>query len=105
MEDCKDKKFNEWTKVAEFVQSEIAQVTVTFFGLQPVAWRGGGGGRTGQRLRASKVVGIKRVKLQKLHFSKLLKIYDFSYRKSTNTCCMDLIGSCFGAWCGMVWND
>ena len=26
--------FNEWTKVTETLQSEIAQVTVTFFGLQ-----------------------------------------------------------------------
>ena len=43
--------------------------------------------------------GIKRVKLQNLHFIKLLKIFAFSYRKSTNTCCMDLIGSFLG---GMV---
>ena len=36
LENCKEcnKKFNEWTKVAETLQSEIAQVTVTFFGLQ-----------------------------------------------------------------------
>ena len=36
LEDYKDryKKFNEWTKVGERMQSEIAQVTVTFFGLQ-----------------------------------------------------------------------
>ena len=36
LEDYKDRnqKFNEWTKVAELLQSEIAQVTVTFFGLQ-----------------------------------------------------------------------
>ena len=30
----RNKKFNEWTKVAETLQSEIAQVTVTFSGLQ-----------------------------------------------------------------------
>ena len=29
-----NKMFNEWTKVTETLQSEIAQVTVTFFGLQ-----------------------------------------------------------------------
>ena len=36
LEDYKDrnKKFNEWIKVAETLQSEIAQVTVTFSGLQ-----------------------------------------------------------------------
>ena len=36
LEDYKEcnKKFNEWTKVTETLQSEIAQVTVTFFGLQ-----------------------------------------------------------------------
>ena len=36
LEDCKkcNKKFNEWTKVTETLQSEITQVTVTFFGLQ-----------------------------------------------------------------------
>ena len=36
LEDYKDrnKNFNEWTKVSETLQSEIAQVTVTFFGLQ-----------------------------------------------------------------------
>ena len=36
MEDYKyrNKKYNDWTKVAETLQSEIAQVTVTFFGLQ-----------------------------------------------------------------------
>ena len=36
LEDYKDrnKKFNEWTKVAETLQSEIAQVTVAFSGLQ-----------------------------------------------------------------------
>ena len=36
LEDYKDrnKKFNEWTKVAETLQSEIARVTVTFSGLQ-----------------------------------------------------------------------
>ena len=36
LKDSKDrnKKFNEWTKVAETLQSEIAQVTVTFSGLQ-----------------------------------------------------------------------
>ena len=36
LEDYKDrnKKFNEWTKVAETLQSEIAQVTVTSSGLQ-----------------------------------------------------------------------
>ena len=36
LEDYKDrnKKFNKWTKVAETLQSEIAQVTVTFSGLQ-----------------------------------------------------------------------
>ena len=36
MEDSKDrnKKFDEWTKVAGTLQSEIAQVTVTFSGLQ-----------------------------------------------------------------------
>ena len=36
LEDYKDpnKKFNEWTKVAETLQSEIAQVMVTFSGLQ-----------------------------------------------------------------------
>ena len=36
LEDLKEcnKKFNEWTKVAETLQLEIAQVTVTFFGLQ-----------------------------------------------------------------------
>ena len=36
LKDYKDrnKKFNEWTKVAETLQSEIAQVTVTLFGLQ-----------------------------------------------------------------------
>ena len=28
------KKFNEWTKAAENLQSELAQVTVTFSGLQ-----------------------------------------------------------------------
>ena len=35
-EDYKDrnKKFNEWTKVADPLQSEIAQVIVTFSGLQ-----------------------------------------------------------------------
>ena len=41
--------------------------------------------------------GIKRVTLQKLHFIKLLKIYAFLYRKSTNICCMDLVGSCLGS--------
>ena len=41
-------------------------------------------------------IKIKRVKLQKLHVIKLLKIYAFSYRKSTSTCCMGLIGSCLG---------
>ena len=41
--------------------------------------------------------GIKRVKSQKLHFIKLLKTSAFLYRKSTNTCCMDLIGSCLGS--------
>ena len=30
----KNKKFNKWTKVAETLQSKIAQVTVTFSGLQ-----------------------------------------------------------------------
>ena len=36
LEDYKDrnKKFNEWTKAAETLQSEIAQVTVAFSGLQ-----------------------------------------------------------------------
>ena len=36
LEDYKErnKKFNKWTKVAETPQSEIAQVTVTFSGLQ-----------------------------------------------------------------------
>ena len=36
LEDCKNRnKFNEWTKVAETLQSEIARVTlVTFYGLQ-----------------------------------------------------------------------
>ena len=36
LEDCKDRNrtFNEWTKVAEPLQSEIVQVTVTFSGLQ-----------------------------------------------------------------------
>ena len=36
LEDYEDrnKKLNEWTKVAQSLQSEIAQVTVTFFGLQ-----------------------------------------------------------------------
>ena len=36
LEDSKDrnKKFKEWNKVAETLQSEIAQVTVTFSGLQ-----------------------------------------------------------------------
>ena len=36
LEDYKkrNKKFNKWTKVTETLQSEIAQVTVTFFGLQ-----------------------------------------------------------------------
>ena len=36
LEDYKDsnKKLNEWTKVAETLQSEIEQVTVTFTGLQ-----------------------------------------------------------------------
>ena len=36
LKDYKDrnKKFNEWTKIAETLQSEIAQVTVTFSGLQ-----------------------------------------------------------------------
>ena len=43
--------------------------------------------------------GQKEVKLQKLHFIKLLKIQAFLHSKSANTCCMDLIGSCFG---GMV---
>ena len=36
LEDYKDRpqqKFNEWIKVAETLQSEIAQVTVTFSGL------------------------------------------------------------------------
>ena len=46
------------------------------------------------------------MKLQKLHFIKYFKIYAFSYRKSTDTFCMDLIGSCLGgggeAWCGYV---
>ena len=32
---------------------------------------------------------IKRVKLQKLHFIKLLEIYAFSYRKATHRCCID----------------
>ena len=58
---------------------------------QAVACRRGGGGQTGRRPRASKVGGIKRVKFQKLHFIKLLKIYAFLYHKSTNTSCMDLI--------------
>ena len=58
-----------------------------------------GGGQTGRRPQVSKIRGIKRVKLQKLHFIKLLKMYAFSYRKSTNTCRMDLLGSC---WEGMV---
>ena len=36
LEDYKDrnKKFNSWTKVAETLQSELAQVTVIFSGLQ-----------------------------------------------------------------------
>ena len=36
LEDYKDrnKKFNEWTKVAETLQSEIVQVTETFSGFQ-----------------------------------------------------------------------
>ena len=40
LEDYKkrNKKFNEWTKVTETLQSEIAQVTVTFFGLQPTPY-------------------------------------------------------------------
>ena len=57
------------------------------------------GGRTRRRPRAFKERGIKRVKLQILHFIKLSKIYAFLYRKSTNTCFMDLIGSFLG---GMV---
>ena len=68
-----------------------------------MACRGGGG--NGATARASKVGSIKRVKLQKLqklHFIKLLKIYAFPYRKSTDTRCMDMIGSCLGAWCDYV---
>ena len=38
----------------------------------------------------------------KLHFNKLLKIYAFSYRKSTNTCCMDLTQSCLGRHSGIM---
>ena len=53
----------------------------------------------GRRSRASKVGEHQRVKLQKLHFIKLFKIYAFLYRKSTKTCCMDLIEFCLG---GMV---
>ena len=36
LEDYKDpqKKFDEWTKVAETLQLEVTQVTVTFSGLQ-----------------------------------------------------------------------
>ena len=64
----------------------------------PTQWRADGG-QTRRQPRASKVGGIYRVRLQKLHFIKLLKIYAFSYRKSTNTCCMDLIRSCLGARC------
>ena len=61
--------------------------------------RAEGGGERGDGPGHPRWGGIKRVKLQKLHFIKLLKIYAFSYRKSTNTYCMDLIGSCLG---GMV---
>ena len=63
-------------------------------------WRAeGGGGDRGDGLRHPRQGGIKRMKLQKLNFFKLLKIYAFSYRKSSNTYCMELIGSCLG---GMV---
>ena len=42
------------------------------------------------------------MKLQKSHVIKLLKIYAFSYRKSNNTCCMDLTGSCLGGGNGVI---
>ena len=54
------------------------------------------GGQTRRRHRAAMIGGIRRVKLQKLRFIKLLKIYAVSYRMSTNTCFMDLIESCLG---------
>ena len=72
------------------LQTKMINNTV---GIQSVACRGGGGKR-GDGPGHPRLWGIKRVKLQKLHFIILLKIYAFSYRKSTNTCCMDLIGSC-----------
>ena len=61
-------------------------------------WRAGGvaNGATATDIQGR---GHPKSELQKLHFIKLLKIYAFSYHKSTNTCCMDLIGSCLGAWC------
>ena len=63
-----------------------------------VACKGGGANGAGApNIQGRR--GIKKVKLQKLHFIKLLKIFDFSYPNSTNTFCMDLIGSCLG---GMV---
>ena len=61
-----------------------------------------GGGKRGDGPGHPRYGGIKRVKLQQYYFIKLLKIYAFWYRKTTNTCCMDLIGSCLGAWCDYV---
>ena len=58
---------------------------------------GKGGGETGRRPRAFKVGVHQKSEIKKLHFIKLLKIYAVSYRKFTNTCCMDLIESCLGA--------
>ena len=55
-----------------------------YLNTQPVVCRGEGA-------NGATAPGINRVKL---HFIKLLKIYAFSYRKSANKCCVDLIGSC-----------
>ena len=72
--------------------------TIRGMGMDSPQWRAEGGKRgDGPSIQGGE--GIKRVKLQKSHFIKLLKIYAFSYHKSTNTCCIDLIGSCLG---GMV---
>jgi len=37
---------------------------------------------------------IQRMKLQKLHFIKILQLHASSCCKATNTCCMDLMGTC-----------
>ena len=64
-------------------------------------WRAEGGERDNGPGNPRKG-GIIRVNL---HFTKLLKIYAFSYRKSSRTCCMDLIESCLGGHDGIMFRS